>query len=1174
MIHRLGPFRLDSELDILFMGADPIPLGRRAVALLRALVERAGAPVSKDLLLETAWPGLTVEEANLSVQIAALRRMLDKAPGGRDWIETMPRRGYRFIGPVGPDSATDDKRTGNGAPPDVIAPAPFVGPYVQAHAERRQLTIMSCECDFPTGIDLEDLRAAINAFHRWVTVVAFRFSGSVVRRLTNGVRICFGYPIAYENNAERAVLAGLEFCEGFADGPSGRLPCRVGIATGAAIVGNVLTFDEGRDEVLIGDAVALSERLQTSALPGALLIDGETKRLIGDLFVYREAPLVGDLPAAWQVLGASIVGSRFEALRHSALTPLVGRDEERALLERRWTEAQGGHGRVVLIAGDPGFGKSRLIAALEPRARGQGAAIVQYNCGPLYANSPFHPIIAQLRQSADFAREDTAEAKFAKLQRALAQTMRTASETSLLAELLSLPVPGPPPPPMDPARRKRMTLGTLVAHVAEVARHGPMLLIFEDVHWIDPSSLEFLSLAIERLRSLPALVLITYRPTEFKPPWSGDANVTTLTLNRLDETGCRELVRLITDLSPLAETLVNSIVERTDGVPLFVEEVTKAVLEESSGAVSEPAAAHTVPATLSASLMARLDRLGQARQIAQVCAVIGREFPNELLAAVSPLSDQETNLALSQLAEAGLVARRAAAAEATFAFRHALIQAAAYESLLRDERQKLHASIAQALETKFPNEAEAEPAVVAHHFEQAGVPAKAIAYWLKAGVRTIHRSANLETINHLQNGLRLLDTVAAMEDRAELELELQLALGQALIAVYGYTSPRTTAAFARAEHLVGTAGGLRQRYSALYGNFASNLIAGRLEAATSVVQRFHRLASQGDDTVALAVAFRLLGNVSFFRGDLAAANAELEKAVELYGSEQRRDAAFYFGPDTATAARIFLAMTQWLRGQQRTAFKTAQTALAAAREIGHAQTVGQTLALSVQLRYMAHDSDALYSLAAESQEFCERNALHYFGAVSRFFWLWAQAQRAEPGSFVDEFRGALATYVEMGCGLQLGLFRCMLARLLIAAGKPEEAANAAERAVDDASAAGERWWLPELHRTRAEALLLAGETYAEKAEKSLRAAIAEAHALGAPSLEVRAAVALARLLARRSVHAEGRKILAPLVASFAKGFEIAELATARATLDELGKETDVAGETPKRNPPARRLPRP
>jgi len=807
---------------------------------------------------------------------------------------------------------------------------------------------------------------------------------------------------------------------------------------------------------------------------------------------------------------------------------------------------------VVLIAGDPGLGKSRLIAALEPRATAQGATIVQYNCGPLYSNSPFHPIIAQLQQSAGFAREDAPEAKFAKLQRALARSARSAGEISLLAELLSLPAPGPPPPP-DPARRKRVTIEALVAHMAEIARQGPTLLVFEDVHWIDPSSLEFLSMAIERLRALPVLVLVTYRTTEFKPPWIGEPNVTMLTLNRLDGTECRELVRLVTQSSPLADALVEKIVERADGVPLFVEEVARAVLEEGQGFASDPPAASTVPTTLKASLMARLDRLGRARQIAQVCAVIGREFPSELLAAVSPLSDQETNWALSQLAEVGVVAPRADSSDAMFTFRHALIQAAAYESLLRDQRQQLHARIAEALEAKFPEEAETEPAVIAHHFEQAGLAARAIAYWLKAGVRAIRRSANLEAINHLQNGLKLLDVVAAVQDRAELELELQLALGQAFIAAYGYTSRRTTAAFARAERLVGTAGGLRQRYSALYGIFVGRLIGGRLDAAASIVQQFNRIAAKEADSVGMAVASRLLGNISFFRGDLEAAEAELERAVRLYGSEQRRYAAFYFGPDTATAARIFLALTRWLRGRQRTAFDTAQAALAAARELDHAQTIGQALALSVQLRYMAQDFAALFHLAAESHEYCERAGIHYFGAVSNFFWLWAQAQRATPGEFIDQYRMALAAYIEMGCGLQLSLFRAMLAQLLIAADKPDEAATIAEHAVNDASATGERWWLPELHRTRAQALTLLGESHAAQAEKCLRTAIAEARAVGAPSLELRSAVALAHLLARRRARAEGRRILAPLVSTLERGPESPDLAAAHAILDELRK---------------------
>jgi DNA-binding winged helix-turn-helix (wHTH) protein len=698
MIYALGPFRLDTQDNLLFRGSEPLTLGRRALALLRALVERPGALVSKDALIEAAWPGQAVEESNLTVQIAALRRVLGEVPGGDRWIETMPRRGYRFVAPVVEEDA-------NGVEPPPIDATRVPAPGPRADAERRQITAMSCELigtpGRADGVGLEDLRDAIVAFQRCVTETADRHGGFVVDHLGNAALVLFGYPRAQEHDAEQAVRAGLALCATVGTarpGAGAQLQCRVGITTGVAIIGDLSRGGASEDREIIGDAPNLAMQLRLSAQPGIVAIEPVTRRLIGGLFDCRDLRTIdsagGTEPVrAWRVLGETVTVSRFEALRGPALMRLVGRDEETNLLLRLWSRARAGEGQVALISGEAGLGKSRLTVALEDRLTTEPQFRLRYFCAPHHQDSPLFPFVDQLGHAAGFGRDDTSASRLEKLQALAARADLPDEDVAFLLDVLMLPMPeGQSLPNLTPARKKQRILEALSRHLEGLARQQPVVVIFEDAHWIDATSRELLDIIVERTRDLKVLLIVTFRP-EFQPPWAGQPRVTMLALSRLDR---RDRVSLVAQVAgkALPGAVIDQIADRTDGVPLFVEELTKSVLESGllraetdryviDGALPPLA----IPTSLYASLLARLDRQKSARLAAQIGAAIGREFTYELLRAVWALSEDELQIALARPVASELVYQRGMPPDAVYSFKHALVRDAAYGSLLRGSRQ-------------------------------------------------------------------------------------------------------------------------------------------------------------------------------------------------------------------------------------------------------------------------------------------------------------------------------------------------------------------------------------------------------------------------------------------------------------------------------------------------------
>jgi class 3 adenylate cyclase len=670
-------------------------------------------------------------------------------------------------------------------------------------AERRHLTVMFCDLvgstELSARLDPEDLREVIAAYHRAVADGVAGFDGFVAKYMGDGVLVYFGYPRAHEDDTERAVRAGLGVIEavGRLDVKSVKLQARVGIATGLVVVGDLIGKGSAQEQSVVGETPNLAARLQALAGPNAVVIAASTRRLVGNLFEYRDLGtfevkgITGAVPA-WQVLRSSALESRFEALRGSALTQLVGRDEELNLLLRRWERAKAGDGQVVLVSGEAGIGKSRLTAELAERLHAEPHIRLRYFCSPYYQDSALYPFTDQLGRAAGFARDDAPEGKLKKLGLLLARAEPPDEDLALLADLLSLPAPEPHAlPNLSSQQKKERTLETLVRQLDGLARKQPVVMVFEDAHWIDPTSRELLDLTVDRVRSLSVLLVVTFRP-DFQPPWTGQPQVTMLALNRLDRRGRVALVEQIAGGKVLPEEVVGQIADRADGVPLFVEELTKSVLESGVPLVG-------IPTTLQDSLMARLDRLESVRRVAQIGAAIGREFSYQLLDAVSRLTKDELQAALTRLVAAELIFQRGTPPDAVYAFKHALVQDAAHASLLRSSRQQLHAQIAQALETDSPELMDNQPELFAQHYAEAGLVEKSASYWGKAGHRSAARSATAEAAAQFQKALDQLALLPTNRERQRQALEFCSALGAVLLVVKGYGASEMGDAYARAE---------------------------------------------------------------------------------------------------------------------------------------------------------------------------------------------------------------------------------------------------------------------------------------------------------------------------------------------------------------------------------------
>jgi class 3 adenylate cyclase len=818
------------------------------------------------------------------------------------------------------------------APPATVTTPPTASPRAAASAERRQITVMFCDLvgstALSTRLDPEDLREVIAAYHKSVAQVVTGFGGYVAKYMGDGVLVYFGYPEASETDAENAVRAALALIGAVSQLVAAGIhhEVRVGLATGLVVVGELVGAGEVQERNVVGETPNLAARLQSAAAPNTVVIAATTRRLAGELFEYEAiAPtqLKGfqEPISAWRVLRERTVASRFEVFRAATQSPLIGRDEEMELLLRRWRQIENNEGRVVLLAGEPGIGKSRLTAALEDHIKDDTHTCLRYFCQPHHQGSALQPVLAQLAHAAGFAHDDSAADRRAKLERLLARDAASvAVEAELFAELLGLaePTSSQHSAERDPQIRRRKILTALIERLETLTRRGPVLMLFEDVDWADPTTLEFLTLTIDRLQSLPILLIIAFRP--YQPAWTGQPHVTMMTLNRLSQRERTVLVDHITGGKKLPPGLLDQIVERTDGVPLFVEELTKAVLESEQlhdtgdgYVLDQPTQELAIPTTLQASLMARFDRLGSAREVLQIGAAIGREFSYEILAAVAGLPDVVLQDALIRLTEAELVSLRGTPPNATYTFKHALVQDSAYSNMLRARRQQLHSAIATVLENRFPEVVKSAPELMAQQFERAGQNERAIHYWRQAGERDLRRFAMKESIAHYSSALRLVMVMPETSERSGLELEVCLRMALALLIGIGPTAKESGEYYTRALKLSHTLPGYRrERFLATWGVWFSETMNRRSVEAFRLADDLVAIARELDDPDLLVEAYHAQMPGLLWRADFLATKEAAEEVIRLYDRERHRDHAYYFGGhDSRVCARSFYAMTFW-----------------------------------------------------------------------------------------------------------------------------------------------------------------------------------------------------------------------------------------------------------------------
>jgi class 3 adenylate cyclase/predicted ATPase len=1040
-------------------------------------------------------------------------------------------------------------------------------------AERRQLTVMFTDLvgstALSTKLDPEDLRSVIGAYHKCVAETVARFDGFVAKYMGDGVLIYFGYPQAHEDDAERAVRTGLALIESVGKlRVREPLQVRIGIATGLVVVGDLVGSGEAQERGVVGETPNLAARLQGIAAPNAVVIAEGTRRLIGSLFELedlgqRNLKGIAGPARAWAVLRARPIGSRFEALHTSGLIALVGREEETELLLRRWARAKTGEGQVVLIAGEAGIGKSRLTATLMERLGGEPHTRLRYFCSPQHTDSALYPIIGQMERAAGLAHDDTPQARLDKLDAVLAQTGNSVEDAAVFADMLSLPNDGRyPTVDLNPEERRQRTLEALTARLAGLANQRPILMIFEDVHWIDPTSLEALGRIVTRIKALPTLLIVTFRP-EFNAPWVGQSHVTSLTLNRLGEREAATMIaHLVGNNALLAADVIAEIVERTDGIPLFVEEMTKAVLEAASEGdvrrtvLAIPAPALAVPASLHASLMARLDRLGPAKAVAQIGAAIGREFSHALLAAVIGKPEEELRSGLDRLINAGLLFKEGAAPHATYLFKHALVQDAAYGTLLRESRCALHAQIAEALENQFPEIAERRPELVARHCTEAGLVEKAAGLWGKAGQRSLARSALVEAAEQLTRALDQIATLPTTSALSREQINLRIALAHALMHTKGYSAGETRASLKQALLCIDRAEALGEPpedplllYSVLYGFWAAELQSFDGAAVYELAQQFLGLAQkQRAMRAPRMIGHLLLGSSLLFTGNIAEGRAHLDQALTLYDPSEDRLLMTRFGQEPRVAILSTRSFALWALGFPEAARIDVDHGLNEAREIGHPVTLMFAMLHAMVFHLVSGNYVAANTQFEELFALADKKGASIWKSNAMKFQCCLFALLGKPS---EAIRRLASVPVIRSATLWQPFGLSCLAKAYLELSQIDVAQRYISEAIKTVETAMERLFEVEVHCAAGQIAFWSWAPDAAKAEAHFQHALAVAREQQAKSWELRAAMSMARFWRDQGKRQQAHDLLAPVYGWFTEGFDTLDLKQAKALLEEL-----------------------
>jgi class 3 adenylate cyclase/predicted ATPase len=1041
-------------------------------------------------------------------------------------------------------------------------------------AERRQLTVLFCDLVDSTvlasQLDPEEWREVVRAYQDTCAKVIARFEGHIAQYLGDGLLVYFGYPLAHEDDAARAVRAGLGIVAAMGQlnirlERGVHLAVRLGCHTGLVVVGEV-GGGPRQEQLALGETPNLAARLQGIAGPNTLVISTATIQLLGGFFACQALgthllkgfaqPL-----AVYRVLSESMARSRLEAVGSTGLTPLVGREQEVGLLRERWAQVKDGLGQVVLLSGEAGIGKSRLVQVLTAQVASEPQAwLTPCQCSPYYQHTALYPMIDLLeRVVLRVAREESPQQKLTKLEGFLVQYgLPLAKAVPLFASLLSLPLTGNYVPlAVSPEQQKQQTLHALLTITLRIAAQQPLLFIMEDLHWVDPTTLELLSLLVDQGPTACILALFTCRP-DFSPPWTGRAHLTQVTLNRLPRRQAAEMTSQVAHRKALPPEVVAQVVAKTDGVPLFVEELTKMVLE--SGWLQERAERYeltgplpqlAIPTTLHDSLMARLDRLGAVKAMAQLGATLGREFSYEWLLAVSPWDAGTLQRGLHQLVAAEFLYQRGVPPQATYVFKHALIQEAAYQSLLRSTRQRYHQQIAQVLETRFPETAETQPELVAHHYTEAGLSAQAIPYRQRAGQHASDRSANVEAISHLSTGIELLQTLPETPEHTQQALTLHIALGAALQIAKGHAAPEVEHAYTQARALCQQVGETPELVPVLFGLWRFYVLRPALHTARELGETMLRLAQRTDDPTLAVMAHWALGLTWLWLGALPAARQHLEEAIARYTPDQRRVLVFRVGNEPGVPCRLYVAMILWVLGYPTQALARLHEALAWPPELSHPFSLAVGRCLAATASQFRRDVPAAHEHAEAAVALATEHGIPLWAAYGTSIRGWALAMQGQGKEGLAQIRQGIAAWRATGAAVFVPYLSTLLADVSAHLGHTNDGLQALAEAHTLMEQHEERYWEAEIARLRGVLLLRQPGTPQAEAETWLRRALDVARRQQAKSLELRATMSLSRLWQQQGQQDKARELIAPIYGWFTEGFDTADLQEAKALLEEL-----------------------
>jgi class 3 adenylate cyclase/predicted ATPase len=1052
-----------------------------------------------------------------------------------------------------------------------VGPAADLDTPVRGGAERRQLTVMFCDLVGSTALsarlDPEDLREIIAVYHRAVADVVRSFDGFVAKYMGDGVLIYFGYPRAHEDDAERAVRAGLGSIDAVArlDVKSGKLHARIGIATGLVVVGDLIGEGASQEQAVVGETPNLAARLQALAEPGSVVIAPATRRLLGDLFRLRalgahEIKGLAEPIEAWAVEGVSASEGRFEAVRSGRLTRFVGREYELGLLIERWKLAQDSEGQVVLLSGEPGIGKSRILSELRNRLDAEHATSLRFQCSPYFVNSAFYPIIDNFERALGFARDDTAEQKLDKLEAlVVGEYGRPREDLRFIAAMLSIPCEERyGAVAMTPHKFKDETLRSLVGTTEAIARRQPTVMLFEDVHWADPTTLEVMDLLIDRVSNMPLLVVLTHRP-EFASRWSHDGHITALTLSELTRPQCGAMLSWLADGKALPADLFDQILGKTVGVPLFVEELTKSILESATlrdagdrWEYAGRAGSLAVPLTLRDSLMARLDRFTPVKEIAQIGAAIGREFTYELVAAVAPHSGRALDQALTQLSVSGLAFQQGTPPDAVYTFKHALVQDAAYDSLLKARRARLHGKIAGVIEERQPHTEATEPELLAHHYTEANLLPKAIPLWQQAGALALKRLALAEAIAHLNKGLELVVALPASAERDGQELDLRCLLGTAWMALKGWAAQEVWDSLHPALELAHSLRRNDALLPILWLLWFYVFCRGRVAESLGWVTQILDAAEAYNDRVLLVVGHAAATLSYRWLGELIKTNEHAEQVLALYTEEGHGRLADILNHDPKTMASGNFADCTWMLGYPDRAAKIGDAKDAHARRLGHPFDLGQTLTTGAMLFDYLGEPDEWLKCIEETERLGRENSLPVLtGMLATWTSGAALIHKGQFAEGVASLEAALAFWETSGGRIASPYFRTVIAEGRGQLGDLDSALDLLDEAIAQVERPGweERAHYAETLRIKGWLLSLKGDP--EAAGRSYLASLEWARRQQAKSWELRTATSYARLLRDQGRVREARDLLAPVYGWFTEGFGTTDLKEAKALLDEL-----------------------